>query len=58
MPDVTASYGTPFDFIVFFGIFIHYYSPVMSELLYLHQIFTDYVSNQYLYVKMPDVTMK
>ena len=40
---------------VFLDIFIHYYWPLTSELLYLHQTFTDYVSNQYWYVKMPDV---
>ena len=28
----------------------------MSEVLYLHQNFTDCISNQYRYVKMPDVT--
>ena len=38
MLDVTASYGTSFDFIAFF-MFIF-------ELLYLHQTFTDCVSNQ------------
>ena len=30
-PDVTASYWTLFDFIVFLGIFIHYYWPIMSQ---------------------------
>ena len=47
MPDVTANYGTPFDCIAFFGIFIHYYWPFMSELLYPHQTFTGCISNQY-----------
>ena len=37
MPDVTASYGIPFDFIVFFGYF---HTSFMSELLYLHQTIT------------------
>ena len=27
MPDVTASYGTPFGFIAFLGIFIHFSTP-------------------------------
>ena len=31
----------------FLGIFKHYWRSFMSELLYLHQTFTDYVSNQY-----------
>ena len=39
MADVTASYGTP----VFWAFS---YWPFMSELLYLHQTFTDCVSNQ------------
>ena len=52
MSDVTASYGTLFDFIAFLGIFIHYQRPFMSEVSYLYQIFTDYVSNQYTYFDM------
>ena len=52
MPDVTASYGNPFDFITFSGILIHYYWPFMSELLFLHQTFTNYISYQYWYVKL------
>ena len=55
--DVTASYGTPFDFIAFLSIFIHYNWPFMSELLYLYQTFTNYVPNQYRwFVNMPDMT--
>ena len=46
MSDVTASYGTPLNFIVFLGIFIHNWQPFMSEVLYLHQTFTDCVFNQ------------
>ena len=38
------------------GIFIHYYWLFMSELLNLHQNFTDCISNQCWYVKMLDVT--
>ena len=57
MPDVTASYGTSLVFIAFFlDIFIYFWGPFMSELLYLHQIFIDCVSNQYWYVKMLDVS--
>ena len=40
----------------FLGIFIHYYWPFMSKLLYLHQTFPDCVFNQYRCVKMSDVT--
>ena len=47
MPDLTVSYGTPFDIIAFLGILIHYWQSFMSELLYLHQSFTYCVSNQY-----------
>ena len=40
-----ASYGTSFDFIVFLGIFIHNNCQAfMSEVLCLHQTFTDCVS--------------
>ena len=38
------------------SIFIHFWRTFMSELLYLHQTFTDCVSNQYWYVKMSDMT--
>ena len=45
IPHVTASYGTLFNFTVFaLGIFIHYYWPFMSKLLYLNKTFTDCVS--------------
>ena len=37
MPDVNASYGTPFDFIAFLGIFIKFWRPFISELFCLHQ---------------------
>ena len=50
MPDVTANYGMPFDFIAFLGI---------SELLYLHQTSIDYIIkliNTFWYIYMPDVT--
>ena len=46
MSDVTASYGTPCDFIALLGIFILYYLPIMPKLFYLHQKFADCVSNQ------------
>ena len=46
MPNVTASYETPFDFIAFLGTFIHC-RQFMFEPLDLHQTFTDCVSNQY-----------
>ena len=47
MPDVTASYGTPFDFISFFSVFIHYWRAFMIEVSYLHQTFTDYMFDWY-----------
>ena len=35
MPGVTASYRKSLDFIAFFlGIYIHYWQPFMSELLF------------------------
>ena len=42
-------------------IFMNDWGLFMSELLYLHQIFTEYVSNQFtrtdiLYIDMPNVT--
>ena len=46
MPDVTASYGRPFDFITFFGYFHTLLTSVfMPKVLYLHQTFTDCVSD-------------
>ena len=39
----------------FLGISIHYWRPFMSEVLYLHQTFTDYVSNQYTHYNMWNV---
>ena len=47
MLDVSANYGTLIDFIEFLGIFINYYGPFMSDVLYLDQTFTDCVSNHY-----------
>ena len=44
MSDVTASYGRSFDFIAFLYIFIHNWRAFMSQVLNLHQTFTDYVS--------------
>ena len=44
-PGVTASYGTPLDFVVFLRIFMYNWQPFMSEVLYLHQTFTDCVSD-------------
>ena len=43
---MTESYGMPFNFIAFLFIFIHN-KALMSEVLYLHQTFADYVSYQY-----------
>ena len=43
MSEVTASYGTPVDFIEFLNIFIHFRRPFMSELLFLYQTFTEYI---------------
>ena len=37
---------------VFLGIFMRYWQPFMSEVLYLHQIFTDGMSNQYTHSDM------
>ena len=45
MPDVAASYGTPLDSIAFLGIFILNWRPYIFELLYLHQTFTDCVTD-------------
>ena len=57
MPDMNASYEMPLDFIAFLGILIHNWWTFMpEELLYLHQIFTDCVSNWCAYVGMFDST--
>ena len=45
---MTASYGTPFDFIAIFGYYHSLYLPFVSELLYLPQTFTDCVSLTFL----------
>ena len=42
-PDITASYGRLLDFLVFFT---HSYLLFISKVLYLHQTFTDCVSNK------------
>ena len=46
MSGVTEIYGTLLDFITFLDIFIHYWRPFLSEVLYIHQTFTDFISNQ------------
>ena len=52
MPDVSASYWRPFDFIAFFWYFYTFLievfecSIVSIEVLYLQQTFTDCVYNQ------------
>ena len=46
MPDVTASYGKPLNFITFFFAHFEHYSRIfMSEVPYLQQTFTDCVFN-------------
>ena len=35
---------------IFGHFFMHYYWTFMSEWLYLHQTFTDYISNQYTHI--------
>ena len=42
----------PLILLRFLGIFIHYWQPFMSEVLYLHQTFTDCMSNQYTHFDM------
>ena len=42
MPDEAASYEMPLYFVAFLGFF----TPFMSEVEYIHQTFTDCVSNQ------------
>ena len=46
MPDITASYGMPFDFIAFLGIFIYNWRALVTEVLYLHQTFAGYVPDE------------
>ena len=41
--------------LLFLGIFIHFWRPFGSEFFYLYQNFTYCLSNQYWYVKVPDV---
>ena len=51
MPDMTPIYGKPFNFIAFFGMFMHYWHPLlMSEVLNPHQTFTDCLTNQYTHI--------
>ena len=58
LPDITTSFGKSVDFISFFGyILIHYWWPFMSELLYLHQTFTDCVSYQFTHSRMSTCQM-
>ena len=45
MSDMTKSNGTLFDIIAFLDIFIHNWRAFMFEVLYIHQTFTDYVSD-------------
>ena len=59
MPDVTASYETFLDYVAFFCEFSHIVNNhtepsinnhiTISEVFYLHQTFTDYVSDQCTY---------
>ena len=45
---MTACYGMPFDFIAFFGNFhIDNWQLFMFEAFYLHQTFSDSVSDYY-----------
>ena len=46
MPDVTVNYATQLDFIAFLAIFVHKLRAFMFKVLYLHQTFTDYRSDQ------------
>ena len=50
MPDVTASYGRPFDFNAFLGIFMNYWRVFMTKVLYLHQTFTVFIVLMRLYL--------
>ena len=43
MPDVTVCYGTTLDLVVFERFYIYNLRWFMSDVLYLHQTFTDYV---------------
>ena len=47
MLDVTASYG-----MYLFANFAHNWRIFMSQVLYIHQTFTDFLSNQYIYFDM------
>ena len=56
MPDVASSYEALFDFIAFLGIFIHYYCPFMSVLLYFHQTFTDFdTQSEFIYFSIKNI---
>ena len=45
MPDVYASYERSSDFIAFFCVFLYFIEEYSSKILYLHQTFTDCVSD-------------
>ena len=49
MPDVTASYGRPFDIDAFFWVFSYI---IVSEVFYIDQTFTDCGNNQYALYNM------
>ena len=61
MLDVTARYGTSLGFIAFFlGIYIHYWQPLMSKVLYVsspnfHTVCV-WLMYTFEYVNMPNVT--
>ena len=46
MPDVTASYENPLDFIEFLVYFHRLLTSIMSKVQYLHQTVTDCVSGK------------
>ena len=58
MLDATASYGRSLDFIVFFGYFHKLLTIIhVSEVLYLHQTFTDCVSDKCTHFDMSNCKM-
>ena len=46
----------PLILLRFLGIFIHFWQPFRSELLYFHHTFTDCLSNLFWYIKVPNVS--
>ena len=56
MSEVTGSYEKPLDIIAVFGYFYKWRPLFMSELLYLHQTFTDCACNSFTHFGMPNVT--